>query len=83
MQHRALAIQEREYGAEHIDVAGTLGNLGLAYGSLKNYEKQKELQERALAIEEREYGTDHVQVAQTLTNLGTAYGGLKNYEKHK
>ena len=41
---RALAIQEREYGPEHHEVAVTLTNLGNAHGSLGDALKQRELE---------------------------------------
>ena len=50
MLERALAIKEQEYGADHVEVAVTLTNLGDAYGGLGNYQKEKELLDRASAI---------------------------------
>ena len=47
---RALAIQEREYGPEHREVAITLTNLGNAYGSLGDAQKQKELLHRVVVV---------------------------------
>jgi hypothetical protein len=73
---RALAIQEAHYGADHVEVAATLGNLGNAYGALGDAAKQKALLERALVIQEADYGADHVKVAVTKFNLGKATGSL-------
>jgi tetratricopeptide (TPR) repeat protein len=56
---RALAIQEREYGLEHPNVAATLTKLATAHGALGDPDKQKELLERALAIDERKFESDH------------------------
>ena len=72
----ALEIFKRKYGAEHREVAVTLGNLGNAYGELGDARRQRELLERGLKIKEREYGAEHRAVANTLVNLGTAYGSL-------
>ncbi len=81
----ALAIKVKHYQTrEHIDVAGTLNNLGNAYGSLGNYNKQKELLEEALDIKVKHYQTrEHIDAAGTLNNLGNAYGSLGNYNKQK
>ena len=49
---RALAIEEAAYGEDHVNVALTLGNLGLAYADLGDVARAKELYERALAIKE-------------------------------
>ena len=34
---RSLAIKEREYGSDHVEVAITLTNLACAIGSLRNH----------------------------------------------
>ncbi|KAH8053488.1 hypothetical protein JL720_14697 [Aureococcus anophagefferens] len=80
---RALAINEREYGRDHVESACTLANLGNAHGSLGDYAKSRNVLERALAIQEREYGRDHVQVANTLHNLGNAYVDLGDDAKSR
>ncbi|KAH8093675.1 hypothetical protein JL720_4825 [Aureococcus anophagefferens] len=81
LYERALAIKEREFGRDHVEVANTLGHLGVAYRCLGNYAKGCELLERALAIKEREYGRDHVEVAYTLGLLGDAYIWLNEKAK--
>ena len=73
---RALAIQEREFGPDHRELAATLGNLGGVWGDLGQPGKARELYERALAIQEREFGPDHPEVATTLGNLGSVWGDL-------
>ena len=80
---RALIIQGRAYGRDHIKVAETLVSLGDAYRGLGGAKKSKELLERALVILELEYGIDHVAVARTLYILGNAYGDLGNRRKSK
>mgnify|MGYP001322658050 CR=1 FL=1 len=75
---RALAIQEREYGPDHREVAVTLTNLGNAYGALGDAAKKRELLERALAIKEREYGPEHRELGDRgghVVDLGVALGG--------
>ena len=73
---RALVINEREYGPDHVEVAITLGSLGNAYGDLGDHTKKKAILERVLVINEREYGPDHVEVAITLYNLGLGHNLL-------
>ena len=63
LHESALAIQEREYGRDHVNVAYTLGSLGFAHGDLGDAAKKRDLLERALAIFEREYGRDHPHAA--------------------
>ena len=53
---RALAIQEREYGHDHVEVHVTIFHLGNVYNSLGNYSKARDYFERALVIEEKKYG---------------------------
>jgi len=60
---RALAIEEREFGRDHVESANTLANLGNAHGDLGDNAKKRDLLERALAIFEREYGRDHPHAA--------------------
>ena len=59
MQERVLAIDERTYGRDHVNVASTLANLGSAYGHLDDHVKQREMLERAIAIKEKAHGPDH------------------------
>merc|ERR1719223_28575 len=81
MLERALFILEREFGPNHRTVAPTLVNLAIAYGALRQLDRQKDFLERALRINEREYGPDHRAVATTLVNLGSVYGILGDVEK--
>jgi tetratricopeptide (TPR) repeat protein len=54
---RALSIQEAAYGADHVNVAHTLGNLGKAYADLGDAARAKEVRERAKAIKSRSRNT--------------------------
>eukprot|EP00971_Amphidinium_carterae_P023842 470099-Amphidinium_carterae.1 len=64
---------ESHYGPEHPDVAKTLADLGVAYGSVGDASKQHDHLERALRILESHYGPEHPEVAITLAKLGNAY----------
>ena len=59
MHERVLAIKERAYGPDHLEVAATLYNLAIAHSGLENWAKARELLERVLPIWTRAYGTDH------------------------
>ena len=83
VKEKILEIEEREFGPDHVEVAGTLVNLGNEYGSLGDDAKRRDLLERALAIQEREYGRDHAKVARMLKNLGNAHGALGNAAKRR
>jgi tetratricopeptide (TPR) repeat protein len=78
-----IADQEKHYGKDHPQTGITLTNLGNAWGSLGDYEKQKDLLTRVLEISEKHYGKDHPQTGITLDNLGDAWGSLGDYEKQK
>jgi CHAT domain-containing protein/tetratricopeptide (TPR) repeat protein len=57
---RALAIQERVLGPDHVDVAVTLGRLaGYFNYELREYETAESLYTLALSIQERAFGPDH------------------------
>lgn len=76
----ALEATNREYGPEHRYAAAALANLGNAYGSSGDAERQRDLLEQALRIVEREHGPDHREVAVLLSQLGVAYGRLHDAE---
>ena len=59
MLERALAINERTYGRDHIQLAASLGSLGLAYGELGDAAKKREYVTRTVTIFEDAYGPDH------------------------
>ena len=59
MLERALAIQERAYGPDHVALGTTLWNLAMVHENLGDTVKQREMLERALVINERAYGPDH------------------------
>ena len=59
MLERALAIEERAYGPDHIEIAPALFNLGSLHEYLGEKAKAREFIARALAIAERTYGSDH------------------------
>ncbi len=77
----ALAIQQRELGPDHLEVAGTLANLGNVALTLGQAQRSRELLERALAIQEKELGHDSIDIARNKVNLGNALRRLGRYEE--
>ncbi|MDQ1354223.1 MAG: hypothetical protein QG657_4532 [Acidobacteriota bacterium] len=73
---KALAIDEKVYGKEHLDVATGLNNVGEAWRALGDPKKAISYVEQALAIWKKAYGEQHPQVATGLNNLGSAYKAL-------
>lgn len=78
---RALVIDEKTYGPDHPDVAGTLNNMGTAWYTLGEVKKTIDYFERALAIIEKTYGPNHPKVAISLGNLGGAWYTLGKAKK--
>jgi len=71
----ALAVRERELGAEHLDVAESLLDLGLV--RLEQSRRDAEpLLRRALAIREKALGPEAPEVAAALLGLGSYLGRL-------
>lgn len=67
----ALAIRNQVLGKDHIDVANTYNNLGIAYGKLEQQAQAISLLQIALDSRTAYYGTNqHPQVAATLHNIG-------------
>jgi len=69
----ALAIREKNLGAEHTDVAMSLNNLALLYDVKGDYGRSEPLYRRALAIYEKVLGAGHPDVATALNNLASLY----------
>src|SRR5262245_27568186 len=59
MLTRALAIKERIFGGDNVDVAMTINNLAVSRSAQGDDEKAAELYARALAVLETELGADH------------------------
>jgi len=78
---RALAIHEKQLGADHPDTANSLNNLALLYQSQGNYQQAEPLYQRALAIYEKQLGADHPDTATSLNNLAAFYRSQGNYQQ--
>ena len=80
---KALAIKEKHYGPEHVEVADTLYELGIVFIYMDDCNRSKQLLEKALAIKEKHYDPEHVEVAHSLHQLGKAYRHLGDYNRSK
>jgi tetratricopeptide (TPR) repeat protein len=66
---KALEINIRSYGEDHVNYSITLENLSSVFMDLGDYEGSKEGFLKALEINKRIYGEDHVNYARILVNL--------------
>lgn len=85
LAERALAIQERELGPEHMTIAFTLNNVATALDQQGESRQARAVYGRALAIIEKTHGPDHLVVASFLNNLAgveIALGAYTDAESH-
>jgi tetratricopeptide (TPR) repeat protein len=73
LYERALAIREKELGAEHPEVLQTMNNLAAVYGAQENYAAAEPLFVRVLAAREKTLGPDDRLTAQSMNNLALLY----------
>jgi tetratricopeptide (TPR) repeat protein/transcriptional regulator with XRE-family HTH domain len=66
---RAREIRERAFGAEHVETAASLDNLGELLHEQGDLAAARDMHERALAVRERMLGPDHSDTAVGLNNL--------------
>jgi len=81
LHQRALAIWEKQLGAEHPGTATSLNNLAALYDSQGQHEQAEPLHQRALAIREKWLGAEHPDTAQSLNNLAALYHNQGQYEQ--
>ncbi len=80
---QALEIRERDSGADSLQTAATLHELGRLYTAMVVREKAESALRRALALREKHLGPDHPDTARTLGLLADYYrkvGQLKEAE---
>jgi tetratricopeptide (TPR) repeat protein len=63
---KALEINKRSYGEDHVEYARNLENLSIVLSNLGDYEGAKEGYLKALEINKRSYGENHVKYANNL-----------------
>ena len=79
----ALAIAEREFGADDVACAAVLDNLAALYEAEMLYAKAQPLYRRALDLRAKEYGARHPEVVNSLINLALIYDALGDYAAAK
>jgi tetratricopeptide (TPR) repeat protein len=80
---KALEINKRSYGENHVNYARTLGNLSIVLMHLGDYEGAKEGYLKALEINKRSYGENHIKYVKNLENLSIVLINLRDYEGAK
>ena len=70
---RALELREKALGAEHLDVATDLNNLGAMYIARGKFAEAEPLLKRSLAIREKALKPNHPDLASSLNNLAELY----------
>ena len=75
----ALAIAEREFGADDVACAAVLDNLAALYEAEFRYTEAQPLYRRALDIRIKAYGPKHPEVVASLINLALIYDALGDY----
>ncbi len=78
---RALAIREKELGADNAEFATVLIVLANIYSDKGEYDKSESLYLRGLEIKEKALGKDHISLSLILNNLGTLYKDKGDYVK--
>ncbi len=68
---RALAMDEKTFGADHPNAAIRVNNLGMVHQALGDLPAARAAFERALAIWEKALGADRSNVASAVNNLGS------------
>jgi tetratricopeptide (TPR) repeat protein len=74
----ALALTERAFGSQSIEVAATLNDLGIVFKFAGNFDEARACYERSMALFERALGPDNVALAPLHHNLG----GLAHAERN-
>jgi tetratricopeptide (TPR) repeat protein len=71
---RALALQEKASGSDHLAVAKILNALATLYRIQRRYLDAERALSQSLAIEKTALGLDHPQLCQSLTHFSVLYG---------
>ncbi len=79
LAQRLLANLEQAYGPSNRDVAASLNNLALLYGSQGRDAEAEPLYRRSLAIMEKVFGLESAEVGAGLSNLAALYQRQERY----
>lgn len=78
---KALAIYEKDPGAEHLSTVASLDNLAGLYRRMGAYDKAEPLLKRSISIDEKSLGLEHPNTADSLINLAMLYNAMGTYDR--
>jgi serine/threonine protein kinase/tetratricopeptide (TPR) repeat protein len=78
---RALELEERALGPDHLTVAGTYHRLGNIYFQRAQYPEALDAFNRSLAIRQRALGPDHPELLKTFIGMANVYGDSGDHER--
>lgn len=78
---RALQIQEKQRGIDHIDNTAAMIDLALSYTLAGRGTEAERLLKRVVAMYEKKYGPERAETAQMLELLAVCYSLTKRYEQ--
>jgi CHAT domain-containing protein/Tfp pilus assembly protein PilF len=78
---RALEVNEKILGKDHLDTATCVNNLGILYSEMAHYIQAQSLFNRALEIREKALRPEHPDTAATLNSLGLLFVKIGDYTK--
>lgn len=80
-KEKALEIDLRDFGDQHVYVAEDYTNLAATHIRQGNYEKSFEYTQRSLDVKKSLYGSVHISVGRSLNNMATIFSHMGNLEK--
>ncbi len=81
LAENALAIREKELGAENYDVSQALFVLANIFSDNGDYNQAEAFYQRAIEMREKVLGKDHISVSAILNNFATLYKDKGEYDK--
>lgn len=72
---RALALQRREFGEEHLETLRTMHNLAWLLMEQKDYAAAEPIQEKIVGIRTNRLGEKHMETMRAMNNLAGSYLG--------
>lgn len=78
---RALAINEKAFGRQHLSIVLTLQNLSVIYASQDKFDEAQSVARESLAISLHLFGIHHPRIGSTCRTLATVYALQGQYEE--
>ena len=80
---RAIDVQKRAFGDEHLKLVETYTSYAQAFGSQKDYPKQKQYITQAMTIARKRFGDQHIKTVTVLVHVAEANLNNGNLEAAK